>query len=267
MIDPKKEFLRDKKLRRSKNYLIKSSRWLLIEVLKKNTSTISIAELTSIISSGAFYFTLLLFTFPIALPLPYPPGLPSLCGIPIFLLCLQMIFKPKTVFLPKFVKDYKVSIELITKIIKKSHKIFKFLSKIIKVGRMEYLASSMLIPFYGVFAAIMSIGILIPFPGTNFVPAVAIFLICLGILFHDGLLLLISILLGLIATVIVYFVTFYFASFSAKFFKAAYIKISNLYLSETTVAFIGGIFVGMIGAFCIVLIGEILFKKLFKKKK
>ena len=267
MIDSQKEFLKNKKLKRSKLYIVKSSRWLLIQLLKKKQDTISISEIINIISSGAFYFTLLLFTFPVALPLPYPPGLPSICGIPIFLLSIQMLFNTKTVILPEFIKNYRIKISLIKKIIFKSQSIFKFISKIVKVGRMGFLINKYSIIFYAFTSVILSMCIIIPFPGTNFLPAIAIFLLCCGILFKDGLFIIISLIVGKIGILMVYFVTLYSAAIIKRIAKTAYQKLANIYLSETLVAFILGLLVGIIGMFIVTLISKLVLKKIIKPKK
>lgn len=265
MIDARKEFLKEKKIRRSKNYIIKSSRWLLIQLLAKKYNTVSISEIINIVSYSAFYFTLLIFTFPVALPLPYPPGLPSLCGIPILLLSVQMICNSKTIILPKFIKNYRIKVSLIKTIILKSQKIFKFISKVIKVGRMEFLINKYFKLYYSIFSTILALCIIIPFPATNFLPAVAIFLLCCGILFKDGLLILISLIVGKIGILIVYFATAYFAAIATKIAKTTYNKLANIYFSEVAIAFTIGLLVGIIGMLFITLFIELLFKKIKNK--
>lgn len=269
MIDnAKKDFLRQKKHKRAKDYLVKASRWMLINLIpKQKDGTVAISDITGIVSIGAFYFVILLFAFPVALPLPYPPGFPSICGIPIFLLSLQMAINKKAVILPKFVKDYRVKIDLIKTIINKSLRIFKTLSKIIKVGRMEFLTKNKLTPIYGILFIILSICILIPFPGTNFIPAVGIFLCCLGLLFRDGMLAIIGSIIGIIGVLIVYFLSAYFATLSGKLIKAIYTKFASITFTETMIAFMVGVLVGMMGMFLVTLVVELSFKKLNKKFK
>jgi hypothetical protein len=269
MIYPtKKDFLKQKKIKRAKDYLVKASRWMLINLIpKQKDGTVTVSDITGIVSIGAFYFVILIFSFPVALPLPYPPGFPSICGIPIFLLSIQMAINKKTVILPKFVRDYRIKIDLIKNIISKSSKIFKIISRIIKVGRLEFLTSNKLTYLYGLLFIILSICILIPFPGTNFIPAVGIFLCCLGLLFRDGLLVIIGNVVGVIGVLIVYFLSAYFASISAKIIKSIYTKFASITFTETMIAFMIGVFVGMIGMFLVTLIIEFIFKKMNNKFK
>ena len=63
MIEPiKKDFLRQKKIKRAKDYLVKASRWMLINLIpKQKDGTVSISDITGIVSIGAFYFVILIF--------------------------------------------------------------------------------------------------------------------------------------------------------------------------------------------------------------
>jgi hypothetical protein len=252
-----KEFLKQKKLKRAKDYLVKVSRWTSISLLPKQINgTVSVSEITSLVSVGVFYFVILVFAFPVALPLPYPPGFPSICGLPIFLLSFQMMLAKKTIMLPKFVKEYRIKLDLIRLIISKSLGVFKFISKIIKPNRFAILTINPLAPFYGFLFFIFSICILIPLPGTNFIPAVGIFLACLGLLFKDGFLALVGSVVGILGVLMVYFLGAYFAILSAKLIKITYLKIASITLLEV-------IFVALFFLFCIALWK--MRKKLFKK--
>ena len=257
-----KDFLKHKKSERSKHYLSKVSRWMLVNILlKEKDGFISVQEIVNLISVGAFYFVLLVFAFPVALPLPYPPGFPSICGIPIFLLSLQMLFNRKYIILPRFIMEYKIKVELIKLIMLKSNKILKVISKVIRANRMDFLANMKLMPLYGFLFIIFSICILIPLPLTNFLPAVGIFICCLGLLFSDGLLILIGLVIGFIGVVSTYLVTALFGHIFTKFFKFTYEKISNIYFNEGLLSFALGVFVGMAS----VLIAMIFYKMIKSK--
>lgn len=244
------------KMRHANNYLLKIARWMLINLEKSKLSdgSISINDMINLIASGAFYFVILVFAFPIALPLPYPPGFPSICGIPIFLLSIQLIFNKKVIILPKFVKQYRLKLDLIRLIIHKSNRILKFLSRFIKPRRLQVIVSERATILYGLLFFILSVCILIPFPGTNFIPAVGVFLSCLGLLFKDGLFGIVGAIVGIIGVFIVYFFSAMFATAISKFFKFTYYKISNLYFEETTFMLGIGILIGFISTLVIFVI-------------
>lgn len=204
--------LKRKKERRSDGYFIKVARWMLISLIKKQAldGTVSISDVIHLVASGAFYFVILLFSFPVALPFPYPPGFPSICGVPLFLLSIQMVLNKKKVILPQFVLRYRIKTSIMTMVVRKSGSIFRFLSKIIKPQRMQDLASEKLTVPYGILFFILSICILIPLPGTNFIPAVGIFICSLGLLFKDGLLAFIGGIIGIIGLAVIYFLGEFF---------------------------------------------------------
>lgn len=262
-----KDFLKQKKIKRAEKYLAKVARWMSINLqAKSENGTVSVLDITNLVAVGAFYFVLLIFAFPVALPLPYPPGFPSLCGIPIFLLSVQMLLNQKKVILPKFIREYRLRVELIRSIINKSNKILIILSKIIQVRRLEIITSNKFVPIYGLVFIALSVCILIPFPGTNFIPAVGIFICCLGLLFKDGLFVLIGLAIGFAGILIVYFFSAIFVSLIAKFFRFSYQKIANFYIEENSFMFAGGILIGLISAFLIFLLYKLL-KKGYDNRK
>jgi predicted membrane protein len=87
------------------------------------------------------------------------------------------------------------------------------------------------------------------------------------LLFRDGLLVIIGNVVGVIGVLIVYFLSAYFASISAKIIKSIYTKFASITFTETMIAFMIGVFVGMIGMFLVTLIIEFIFKKMNNKFK
>jgi hypothetical protein len=260
---------KNNKKNHNKNYFLLIARWILVNIQLKKASddTISVEDIINLIASKAFYFVILIFSFPVALPLPYPPGFPSICAIPIFLLSFQMVINKKTVILPRFIRDYRLKISFIRMVISKSDKIFRILSKIIYPGRLSKITSDKITVLYGILFLALSICILIPFPGTNFVPAVGIFIASLGLLFKDGLLAIIGTITGLIGIIFVYFFAAIFANLIGKFFRFTYNKISNLYLDEGTFMMASGILIGCISMLVLYLIVKLILKIYSSKKK
>lgn len=264
-----KDFLKHKKLKRAENYLVKVGRWITFQLkLKAVNKEVAVQDIIDLISVGAFYFVLLIFAFPIALPLPYPPGFPSICGVPIFLIAMQMMVNKKKVLLPKFIRNYRIKLDLICLIVKKSDKVLRILSKIISAGRMRVFTSPKLSMLYGFNFFILSLCILIPFPGTNFVPAIGIFISCLGLLFKDGLLALIGVITGIAGLIIIYFLSAIFLDLTSKFLSFTYTKFTSISLvEEGTVAFTIGIIIGMIGSFFIIYFYRFIKAKIKKNDK
>lgn len=228
------------------NYFLKVARLFSINLEKQKfeDGVISINNIINIIKGGAFYLVIIIFTFPVAIPLPYPPGFPSICAVPIFLLSFQMLINRKGVILPKFIKEYKIRVSLIRMLLKKANKIFRLLSKMVKPGRLSPIVSDKFTVLYGILFITLSICILIPLPGTNFIPAVSIFICSIGILFKDGLLTLIGIVIGIIGIIIVYFFSAFFAGILSRFFRFTYSKVTNLYVEETTFFLTLGVLIG-----------------------
>lgn len=197
--------------------------------LKNNDNascSIPIKNIMSSIGNRAFFFALLIFSFPLSLPLPYPPGLPTMFSLPIIFLSIQMIFGKRVLYLPKFIMQYEVRFSLLNSIIRKSQRILRFISKRSKQKRIGALLSDNMTRPYGLFVLIMALAIFIPFPGTNFLPSVAIFLISIGILILDGLVCLAGIIVGIIGFVIIYFFGKVILNFTNQIF--AFFTIENI---------------------------------------
>jgi len=77
---------------------------VLSDLLREHSGeTISMHDITEGLRDRGFAVLLLLFAFPMALPLPYPPGFSSLVSLPLLFLSMQMTFGRQSLYLPKFV--------------------------------------------------------------------------------------------------------------------------------------------------------------------
>ncbi|MEK6733663.1 MAG: exopolysaccharide biosynthesis protein, partial [Pseudomonadota bacterium] len=81
----------------------------------KNQEVVSFGEIDEFLSERGFAILLILFAFPMAIPLPYPPGFTTILGLPLLILSFQMIIGFKKPYLPKWIA---------TKTIKTSHLAF-----------------------------------------------------------------------------------------------------------------------------------------------
>ena len=61
----------------------------------------------------------------------------------------------------------------------------------------------------GVFALIFSISIAVPLPLTNFIPAIAISIMALGLLSRDGLIIIMGMIIGIIGCSVTFTVLFF----------------------------------------------------------
>ena len=156
--------------------------------------TISIGQIIDGFGERAFGFVLILFSLPNCVPAP--PGIAGIVGTPVLIFGIQMLLGHKHPWLPGFIKRRSVSVSK-----------FKHLIDIAepKLQKLESYCRSRLLQLFsvfgdrmiGLFAVLVAISVLIPFPGTNFPPSIALVIVSIAVMEEDGYLLVGGYLIGL----------------------------------------------------------------------
>lgn len=157
---------------------------------------ISIADLLEILHERGFGMALLLFSLPLCIPVPKPPGLSTLFGLPLFFLAFQQMIGRHTLWMPEFILKRSLSRDKMEKIIDICLPAITKMEVLIR-PRLEWVTlgySSLLIGFFG---AIMAAFISLPLPGSNMVPALGIALMSTGVMARDGLTVILGAVIGI----------------------------------------------------------------------
>ena len=160
-----------------------------------------LSEIISEFHANGFAIVLIFFALPIAIPLPYPPGVTTLFGIPLILLSLQMMMGYKEVRLPKWVGDYVISNSSLTMVSKKAVPLLRKIEEYLK-PRFALASSVYCEQLVGLVSVICAIAIAIPLPMTNAIPAWGIVIMSLGLLKRDGLVVIAGFVVAIIGVVI-----------------------------------------------------------------
>ncbi len=139
----------------------------------------------------------LLLILPNAIPIAGFIGISAITALFILIFSIQMAVEMKTPWLPKFIAKK----ELNKKILLKSLQIVKpFLIKIEPYIKPRWLIIShpLSLQFIGWVIAVLCLVMLLPIPFSIIGPALAIFLISIGILEKDGIMIVIGLLFGII---------------------------------------------------------------------
>lgn len=158
---------------------------------------ISFKLLIEQLGSRAYGILLVLLTLPNAIPISGVLGISTLTGLLMLIFSVQMAFAIEKPWLPKFIAEKGISKELLLKALKVVSPYLKKIEPFIK-PRMTMLNTPTALRVIGWIIVAFCIAILIPIPFSNFGPALAIFLIGLGMLEKDGVFALIGVILGLI---------------------------------------------------------------------
>ena len=167
-----------------------------LSYIENEVRKVKLGEIFNMIAKQSQFMLILIASIPLVLPIPYPPGVPTLLGIPVTVFIINACVGRKFIKMPQSIMSKSVSVGTIKKMITKSHFAIRILARLSKGGRLSFLAEKNLTKFHAFFMLIMALLILAPFPGTNYLPSLAIFFIALGIVLTDGILIVIGYLIG-----------------------------------------------------------------------
>jgi hypothetical protein len=168
------------------------------EVLRRLIDTadgefITIREIINAFDERAFGFVLILFSLPNCVPAP--PGLAGVVGTPVLIFGIQMMLGHKLPWLPGFIMRRSVPMATFRRLINAAEPRLKKLESFCR-PRQTWLFGPTGDRLIGLFAFLAAISVLIPFPGTNFPPSIALVIVSIAVMEEDGILLLIGLLIG-----------------------------------------------------------------------
>lgn len=156
--------------------------------------TISIGRIIEAFGERAFGFVLILFSLPNCVPAP--PGIAGIVGTPVLIFGIQMMLGQRQPWLPGFILRRRVSTATFKRLIDMTEPRMKKLESYCR-PRLPFLFGSFGDRFVGLFAVLVALSVLIPFPGTNFPPSIALVVVSVAVMEEDGYLLILGYLIGL----------------------------------------------------------------------
>lgn len=159
-----------------------------------NGEETSVATLLEGFHERGFGVMTLLFSIPMALPIPKPPGLSTLFGVPLLILTLQQAAGRHTVWMPDIIRRKRISSEKLIRVLDGSIPWARKIEYLLR-PRMESMTRGVVSHLIGFCGCLMAMCMMIPLPGTNTVPSFGIALMSAGVMMRDGL----CVLAGMIA--------------------------------------------------------------------
>jgi hypothetical protein len=167
----------------------------------KNSESIKLSEIMESLHERGFGLLMVFFSFPIAVPLPYPPGFTTIFGIPMLLLSTQMILGLEKPWLPKRISNKAIKVTTLFWAIEKTNKYFVYIEKIMK-PRFSWVTEDYGERIIGFFVLLCAISITLPIVLGNAIPSAGILVMSLGLLSRDGLMAILGIIISIIGLVI-----------------------------------------------------------------
>lgn len=145
---------------------------------------VSLRELLDGLGNRAFGPTLLVCSLPEALPLPVA-GMSAIIGIPLMLLSVQLLLGFPRPWLPSWIANRSLKRIHFEKIVEK---LLHYLEKVERVirPRWRFATTPLVERLLGLLFLILATVIFLPIPFGNMLPALAMFVISLGLIEGDG---------------------------------------------------------------------------------
>jgi len=170
---------------------------VLKSILTKNPDLefFTVEKIISEIGTAPFGTTLMFFAIPEVIPIPIP-GVSALVVLPTGYVSYQMATGRRQIKLPKFLLNRVVPRKALAAAI---HAVLPALKKAEKVSkpRWKWASTPAAQRLLGLFIFILALAIAFPLPGFNMPQAIAIFIIGLGLVEKDGLLICAGVVLGI----------------------------------------------------------------------
>lgn len=162
---------------------------------------VSVADLLELAGDRAF--GALMFVFALPNVVPTPPGVSAVLGLPLILLAAQFLWGRRTPWLPRAISTRSIARTDLAAVISRMASPMRRLERVLK-PRLDLLVSPAAERLLGFALLILAVILFLPIPLGNMLPAVAICIVSLALVEHDGLAVLVGILIGVIAVTIVW---------------------------------------------------------------
>ncbi|NDF12524.1 MAG: exopolysaccharide biosynthesis protein [Proteobacteria bacterium] len=138
------------------------------------------------LSDKGFLILMMFFAAPLMLPLT-PPGITLILALPLIVLSAQMLYGLKVPYLPEFLRRKTMKTTTIKWMVNSLDPWLNFLNRFVK-PRLLFMTSPFGIKMIALWCFVSAVVIPVPLPVINSIASGAIFLMALGILQRDGLL-------------------------------------------------------------------------------
>ena len=163
---------------------------------------ISVSRLFKLLDRRSNYILTFVAFFLVVIPLPTPPGFSTILALPAIFISIQICCFNK-VYLPKWLAQIRINKNFIKKIDHASKRYLIIIENLTK-QRFSITTSSKLQKIYNVVLLILALASAVPVPFLCMVPASAGVLMSAGLIVKDGLLTVLSLLIGGIGISLIY---------------------------------------------------------------
>jgi hypothetical protein len=168
---------------------------LLVAAVQGESERVTIGEILDALDNRAFGLATLLFAIPSVIPMP--PGVPTVVGIALLIVSIQMVLGREDLWLPSLLSKRSFSRKALVDGFLKIKPQLDFIERFTR-PRLLFLTGRLATVMIGIVILAMAVVLILPLPpGGNFPPALACAVLGMGLVERDGAI----VLLGLVVTV------------------------------------------------------------------
>ncbi|QPG06812.1 exopolysaccharide biosynthesis protein [Salinimonas marina] len=178
---------------------------LLDKLVEDTQETVTVEDVVSSFEERGFGPLLLIPSLLVILPTGAIPGVPSICGITLFMVCIQLAAGRDHPWLPKALRERSISHDKLEKATEKSR---PYICKIenLFTSRFTVISNKAMRTFIAALSAIVALSMIplevMPFAAS--LPALALTLTAVGITYRDGVVIAIGLLLQASTGILLY---------------------------------------------------------------
>jgi hypothetical protein len=181
---------------------------LLLRAVRGDGERISVAQIADALDARAFGLATLIFSLPSVVPMP--PGVPTVVGVALLIVSVQMVFGRQELWLPGFLSKRSFSRQALVNAFEKMAPRLEAVEKIAK-PRLLFMTGKIGTVVIGLIVLFMALVLILPLPpGGNFPPALACAVLGMGLAERDGVIVLFGLVVSVAATAAVSVVTLLF---------------------------------------------------------
>jgi hypothetical protein len=162
---------------------------------------VSISDLLDL--TGERAFGALMFVLALPNVIPTPPGTSTILGLPLIILAFQLSYGRRSPWLPKMLAARSIPRAGFAAMLARTNPTLRRVERVLK-PRLSFLVGPIAERFIGLALLVLALILFLPIPLGNMLPAVAICVMSLSLIEHDGFAALIGAALGALAVLLVW---------------------------------------------------------------
>lgn len=181
---------------------------LLLQAVRGEGERVTVGEILDALDARAFGLATLIFSLPSVVPMP--PGVPTVVGIALLIVSVQMVIGRHELWLPGFLTKRSFSRAALVREFEKLAPRLEAVEKIAK-PRLMFMTGKIGTVAIGLVVLFMALVLILPLPpGGNFPPALACAILGMGLAERDGIIVLVGLVVSVAAMFAVSVVTVLF---------------------------------------------------------